>query len=81
MKHSDKMLPYVIGAAAVAAALMAFGAPLAWLAPFAIVLLCPLMMVVMMRGMGGMHGQADHTGHGCEHDPTGKTESPAGRRH
>ena len=36
-----------------------------------IVLVCPLMMVFMMRGMD--HGRVqpeDHTGHGCEHDPT-----------
>ena len=34
---------------------------------------CPLMMFFMMRsmgGMGGMGGREDHTGHGCEHDPT-----------
>jgi DUF2933 family protein len=79
MKHSNRMIPYLIGAAAVAAALAAFGVPVASLAPFAIVLLCPLMMVFMMRGMGGMgamHGREDHTGHGCEHDPTHTTASP-----
>jgi hypothetical protein len=84
MKHSNRMSPYLIGAATMAAALIAFGAPLAALAPFAIVLLCPLMMVVMMRGMGGMggmHGHEDHTGHGCEHDPTREAESPTSRRH
>ena len=31
--------------------------------------ICPLMMFFMMRSMGGMSGE-DHTGHGCEHDPT-----------
>jgi hypothetical protein len=81
MKYSNKMLPYLIGAAAVAAALIAFGAPLASLAPFAIVLICPLMMVVMMRGMGAMHGREDHTGHGCEHDPTRETTSPTSHQH
>jgi len=81
MTHSNKMFPYLIGAAAVAAALIAFGAPLASLAPFAIVLLCPLMMIVMMRGMGAMHTGEDRTGHGCEHDPTRRTESPTRDRH
>ncbi len=32
------------------------------LLPFAILLLCPLMMLFMMRGMGDGHG--DHEGHG-----------------
>jgi hypothetical protein len=74
---SSKYFPYLIGAAAVAAVLIAFGAPLASLLPFAIVLACPLMMIFMMKGMGGMHGSGeDHTGHGCEHDPTRTAEPP-----
>jgi choline-glycine betaine transporter len=84
MKHSNRMFPYLVAAAAVAAVLIAVGAPLASLAPFAIVLLCPLMMVLMMRGMGGMastHGREDHTGHGCEHDPTREAGSPTSYRH
>jgi hypothetical protein len=75
MKHSNRT-PYLIAAAAAAAALIAFGAPLAALAPFAIVLLCPLMMVVMMHGMGGKRGSEDHTGHGCEHDPSREAAVP-----
>ncbi len=81
MKHTNKMFPYLIGAAAVAAALIAFGAPLGALVPFAFVLVCPLMMVVMMRGMGGMHGREDHTGHGCEHDPAREAELSTSGRH
>jgi hypothetical protein len=84
MTHSNKMLTYLIGAAVVAAVLIALGAPLASVTPFAIVLLCPLMMIVMMRSMGGMdgaHGREDHRGHGCEHDPTRQAESPTGHRH
>jgi len=77
MTHSNRMVPWLVAAAAVAALLIAFGAPLASLLPFAIVLACPLMMVFMMRGMAGMHGsREDHTGHGCEHDPTRKAEPP-----
>jgi hypothetical protein len=75
---NSKYLPYLIGAAAVAAVLIAFGAPLASLLPFAIVLACPLMMIFMMKGMAGMHGSGeDHTGHGCEHDRTRTAEPPA----
>ena len=80
MTHTNRMTPWLIGAAAIAAILIAFGAPLASLLPFAIVLACPLMMIVMMRGMGGMHGNGnneDHTGHGCEHDPTRRAEPPS----
>ncbi len=87
MKHTNRMMPYLVAAAAVAALLVAFGAPLGALVPFAFVLICPLMMVFMMRGMGGMggmgamHGHEDHTGHGCEHDPTREAESSTSGRH
>jgi choline-glycine betaine transporter len=77
MTHSNRLVPWLVAAAAVAALLVAFGAPLASVLPFAIVLACPLMMVFMMRGMAGMHGSSeDHTGHGCEHDPTRPVEPP-----
>ena len=77
MMHTNRMIPWLVAAAAAAALLIAFGAPLASLLPFAIVLACPLMMVFMMRGMAGMHGTGeDHTGHGCEHDPTHRAEPP-----
>ena len=70
MMHSNRMVPLLVGAAIVAAVLIAVGAPLASLVPFAILLACPLMMFVIMRGMAGTHDQhEDHTGHGCEHDP------------
>ena len=77
MTYSNRMTPWLIGVAAVAAILIAIGAPLVSLLPFVIVLACPLMMLVMMRGMSGMHGGGDHTGHGCEHDPTRKAEPPS----
>ena len=78
MTHSNRMVPWLVGAAAVAAVLIAAGAPLASLLPFAIVLACPLMMFVMMRGMSGtQHDNEDHTGHGCEHDPTRRAEPPS----
>ena len=79
MMHSKRMFPFLIGAAALAAVLIAFGAPLATVLPFAIFLACPLMMFMMMRGMAGTKGREDHTGHGCEHDPT-RTDSPTSPR-
>ena len=71
MTHSSRYFPYLVGAAVVAAVLIAIGAPLASLLPFALLLACPLMMILMIRGMTGMHrSRDDHTGHGCERDPT-----------
>jgi DMSO reductase anchor subunit len=80
MTHSTRMFPYLLGGAAVAAVLIAVGAPLAALLPLAFVLACPLIMFVMMRGMAGTHTSEDHTRHGSEHDPTRTAESPASRR-
>ena len=78
MTHTNRFVPYLIGAAALAVVLAALGFPLASLLPFAIVLACPLMMIFMMRGMAGMHGGGeDHTGHGCEHDPARHVEPPS----
>lgn len=56
MTQWNRMTPWLLGAAIVAALLIAFGVPFASLAPFAVVLACPLMMIFMMRGMAGMHG-------------------------
>ena len=82
MKH-NRMATYLFVAAAIAAVFLAAGVPFIRVLPFAVVLLCPLMMIFMMRGMGDMHagGREDHTGHGCEHDPTNQTDrSATGRR-
>jgi hypothetical protein len=78
--HSNRMFPYMVGAAALAAVAIAFGAPFATVLPFAIFLACPLMMFMMMRGMASAHGQEDHAGHGCEHDPTRAADSPSSPR-
>ena len=72
MNH-HRMLPYIAGGAVIAAVLVALGVPFAGVAPFALLLICPVMMFFMMRGMGGTQGE-DHTGHGCEHDPTRPTD-------
>jgi len=78
--QQSRWFPYSVVAAVVAAVLIAAGVPLASILPFVVLLACPLMMIVMMRGMGGMHGGGEnHTGHGCEHDPTRTTQPPASR--
>ena len=76
MQH-DRIPTYLLAAAAIAAVLAIVGVPLAALLPYALLLACPLMMIFMMRGMTGMgSGRENHTGHGCEHDPTRKAEPP-----
>ena len=72
-----KWFPYLVMAAAAAAVLIAAGVPLAAFLPFVFLLVCPLMMVFMMRGMGGMHGGEDHTGQSRAHHPTRLAEPPA----
>jgi hypothetical protein len=70
MCHGNRKSTYVmIGTAGLALALaFAFGINPAYVLVLAI---CPLMMVFMMRSMGGMgSGGEDHTGHGCEHEAT-----------
>jgi hypothetical protein len=59
----------MLGVAGLALALaLAFGISPAYVLILAV---CPLMMVFMMRSMGGSKtDNEDHTGHGCEHDPT-----------
>ncbi len=74
MNH-NRMYAYLLGVAAVAAVLVIAEVPLAGIVPFGIFLLCPLMMFFMMKGMGGMGDKEDHTGHGCEHAPTPKSDT------
>ena len=52
-------LPYVAVAALLVAALAVAGVSISTVLPFAVVLVCPLMMVFMMKGMGGLHGERD----------------------
>ena len=80
MTHSSRDFPYLAAAAVAAAVLIAVGAPMVSLVPFALVLACPLMMLLMMRGMSGTRdGAEDHTGHGCEHDTTRQSEAVVAR--
>ena len=52
-------MPYVAVAALLVAALAVAGVSISTVLPFAVVLVCPLMMVFMMKGMAGMHGERD----------------------
>ena len=67
MCHRSRKSTYVMLGVAGLALALAFGINPGFLLLLAI---CPLMMFFMMRSMGGMGGSEDHTGHGCEHDPT-----------
>ena len=73
MNH-NRMYAYLLGGVAIAAVLVIAKVPLAGVLPFGLLLVCPLMMFFMMKGMGGMGGKEDHSGHGCEHDPTRKAD-------
>ncbi len=79
MKQSNRMITYLIGAAVVVAVLVAVGASRLLALPL-ILVACPLMMFMMMRGMNHNNTTEDHTGHGCEHDPTHPTETTTGQR-
>ena len=70
MSNSRRMSPHLIGAAVAALVTIAVGAPRISLLPLMLVIVCPLMMFMMMRGMTDKGTPEDHTGHGCEHDPT-----------
>lgn len=59
--HGKQMRYLLVAAGALVVGLLAAGTPLQSLLPFVLLLACPLMMVFMMRGMGG------HSGHGGEH--------------
>jgi len=79
--RNNRMFTYIVGLAALAAVLSLAGVRLAVLFPLALVVACPLMMMFMMRGTGDKQGEAseDHTGHGCEHDPTSHRSGSASR--
>lgn len=78
MTHANRFAPWLLATAALAAVLVAVGAPLSSLLPFAVVLACPAMMLVMMRGMGGTRGESeDHSGHGCDHDSNRRAGPPS----
>ena len=60
MNHHQMLKPLLIGAG-ILAVLAVAGVPVLSFAPLLILLLCPLMMIFMMRGMDhGGAGQHDH---------------------
>ena len=69
---------FAAGPGAMAVVFWLLGSGVRSVLPLLVLLACPLMMLVMMRGMSGMHGGdgEDHTGHGCEHDPTRRDDQP-----
>jgi hypothetical protein len=67
--HAIKLPAYLVGVVLLAAVLGVVGVPLTALLPLAALLVCPLMMVFMMKRMGDARVE-DRTGHGCDHDPT-----------
>jgi hypothetical protein len=63
--HGQHLKYLFVAAGALVPGLLVAGTSLQAVLPFLLLLACPLMMVLMMRGMGG-HG--DHPGHGGGHD-------------
>lgn len=68
MQH-QRMFRYCVAVVLLGAVLLVLGAPVGTLLPFAMVLACPLMMLLMMRGMHGGHG-----GHSDDQPAPGATE-------
>lgn len=71
-KHMLLMLACCLIPIALIVAVSVFGLSLGALTPllpYALVLLCPIMMIFMMRGMGHDHGAAD----AHQHHPQGTT--------
>ena len=74
--HGKYMGYLVVAAAAVVVGLLLAGTPLQSLLPLVLLLACPLMMIVMMRGM---HGESGHGGeHGSDKHASDR-DSMAGR--
>ena len=63
--HGQHMKYLFVAAGGLVVGLLAAGSSVQSLLPFLLLLACPLMMVVMMRAMGGHGG---HAGHGTGHD-------------
>jgi len=66
--HGTHMRYLFVAAGALVVGLLVAGTPVQSLLPFVLLLACPLMMVFMMRGMGGHAGhdgdQGSHHGRG-----------------
>jgi len=76
--HGTRMRYLLVAAGALVVGLLAAGTPVRSLLPLLLLLACPLMMVIMMRGMGG-HGSHDGGTKG-EADPNrARDDATAGR--
>ena len=77
--HGTHLRYLRVAVGAVVVGLLAAGTPLPSLLPFALILTCPLMMIVMMLGMGGRSG---HGSGGPGHDSSARDrdDAAAGRR-
>jgi len=64
--HGTRMRYLLVAAGALVVGLLAAGTPVRSVLPVVLLLACPLMMVFMMRGMGG-HGSGHGCGHGSDH--------------
>jgi hypothetical protein len=77
--HDTRMRYLLVAAGALVVGLLAAGTPVRSLLPLVLLLACPLMMVFMMRGMGGGHG-SDHSGsHGDARPDRDRDDATAGR--
>jgi hypothetical protein len=71
--HGQHMKYLLVAAGALVVGLLAAGSSLQSVLPLLLLLACPLMMVFMMRGMGG------HSGHGADHDDDARDRSSTAR--
>ena len=72
---SPKTLKICLGIVVIAVvALLVFKVPISGLLTVGILLLCPLMHIFMMKGMGHDHDSKDDHVHEINHQPTLKTE-------
>jgi hypothetical protein len=72
--HGQHMKYLLVAAGALVVGLLAAGGSLQSVLPFLLLLACPLMMVFMMRSMGG------HGGHGADHSNTAHDHDDAAPR-
>ncbi len=72
---SSKTLKICLGIAVIAVvALLVFKVPISGLFTVGIFLLCPLMHIFMMKGMGHDHGSTNGHHHDQNHQPVTKVE-------
>ena len=81
--HGKTMRYVLVAAAALVAGLLLAGSPVQAVLPFLLLLACPLMMIVMMRGMGGHGDGHSHDAGPTErivHDHSGELKPPVSDR-